>query len=130
MIKNKENLRYFLEEDKKALNYRDKKRPRIFSDEIWRFEIALRKTEYYLNVYGDHSIPYIMSKLYFKHISLKLGFSIGLNVFGPGLSIAHYGTIIVNGKAKVGSNCRIHADTLIGARGGYQDTLLLGITVI
>lgn len=37
----------------------------------------------------------------------KLGFSIGLNVFGPGLSIAHYGCIVVNSGARIGTNCRI-----------------------
>ena len=43
-----------------------------------------------------------------------MGFTIPKNVFGPGLSIAHYGTIIVNPRAKVGKNCRIHASTNIG----------------
>jgi Serine acetyltransferase len=37
-----------------------------------------------------------------------MGFSIPPNVFGPGLSIAHPGTIIVNGYVSVGENCRIH----------------------
>ena len=45
----------------------------------------------------------------------KLGFSISENVFDQGLSIAHYGTIIVNPSVKVGKNCRIHAGVNIGA---------------
>ena len=45
----------------------------------------------------------------------KLGFSISENVFDEGLSIAHYGTIIVNPSVKVGKNCRIHAGVNIGA---------------
>jgi len=51
---------------------------------------------------------------------MKLGFSIPLNVFGPGLGIAHYGTIVVNGNAKVGANCRIHIAVNIGANGGKE----------
>lgn len=45
---------------------------------------------------------------------MKFNFSIPINVFGPGLCICHVGTLIVNGNAKVGSNCRIHAGVNIG----------------
>lgn len=48
MIKSKEDLFYYLECDKKALQI-SHKRPRLFTDEIWRYEIALRKMEYYTN---------------------------------------------------------------------------------
>ena len=48
MIKSKEDLLYYLECDKKALQI-SHKRPRLFTDEIWRYEIALRKLEYYTN---------------------------------------------------------------------------------
>lgn len=118
MITNKQEYLYYLLVDQRALNYSGKKRPRFFSDEIWKFERLLRKTEYHLNVHGSHSIRYIISKAQFKYMSMKLGFSISLNTFGPGLSIGHYGTIVVNGKASVGANCRIQTDTLIGG-GGY-----------
>lgn len=57
---------------------------------------------------------------YYK-LGVQLGFSIPLNVFGPGLSIAHRGTIIVNKNASIGKNCRIHADTNIGSN--REDTL-------
>lgn len=45
----------------------------------------------------------------------KLGFSIPVNVFGPGLSLAHAGTVVVNKSAKVGRNCRLHVCVNIGA---------------
>ena len=38
-----------------------------------------------------------------------------------GLSIAHTGTIVVNGFAKIGKNCRIHVDVNIGTQYGYED---------
>lgn len=44
----------------------------------------------------------------------RLGFEIPRGVFGPGLSIAHHGTITVNGEAVVGHNCRIDTQTTIG----------------
>jgi serine O-acetyltransferase len=50
----------------------------------------------------------------YEHLSMKLGFTIPLNVFGPGLSIAHRGTIVVNSGTKVGANCRLHVCVNIG----------------
>jgi serine O-acetyltransferase len=47
--------------------------------------------------------------------SIHLGFTIPLNVFGPGLCIAHRGTIVINKDTRVGENCRIHACTNIGS---------------
>ena len=49
-----------------------------------------------------------------------LNFSIPINVFGPGLSIAHYGTIVVNQNSKIGKNCRIHENVTIGSTGGEE----------
>lgn len=36
------------------------------------------------------------------------------NNFGPGVCFAHYGTLVVNKKARIGSNCRIHVCVNIG----------------
>ena len=54
------------------------------------------------------------------------GFSIPINCFGPGLSIAHYGTIVVNDTAKVGKNCRIHEGVTIGATGKNGQAAIIG----
>ena len=53
-------------------------------------------------------------------LSVKLGFSIPHNIFGPGLAIVHYGTIVISPKCKIGKNCRIHAGVNIGAYGGEE----------
>ena len=122
IIQSKKDYVYFLAVDKIALNI-TKKRPNPFYDEIWKFERLLRKSEYYQNCKKD-----MLSKSYGKYIqyqthklSLKLGFRIPTNVFGPGLSIAHYGPIIVNVGAKVGCNCRLHNCITIGTQAGYDD---------
>lgn len=60
---------------------------------------------------------------------MKLGFSIPINVFGPGLSIAHYGTIVVSQYASVGSNCRLHVGVNIGANGGKNCAPTIGDNV-
>ena len=47
-------------------------------------------------------------------MGLTLGFSIPRNVFGPGLSLAHRGPIVVNDEVRVGENCRISHCVTIG----------------
>lgn len=49
MIKSKEDLIRYLDCDKNALNI-TRSKPRLIGDEIWKYEIALRKREYYTNV--------------------------------------------------------------------------------
>ena len=60
----------------------------------------------------------LIEKFRFHQLSLRLGFSIPINVFGPGLAIVHYGTIVVSNGAKIGANCRIHEGVTIGATNG------------
>ena len=43
------------------------------------------------------------------------------NTCGPGLSLPHRGTIVINGAAKIGANCRIHVDVNIGTAKGFND---------
>ena len=53
MIKTKINLKYFLECDRIALGEKAKK-PSIFGDEIWKFQICMRKLNYYKNHWGGY----------------------------------------------------------------------------
>lgn len=62
-------------------------------------------------------------------MQFKLGYSIPLNVFGPGLSIAHHGTIVVAQEAHIGANCRIHEGVTIGATNGTSDAAHIGNNV-
>ncbi|WBA07860.1 serine O-acetyltransferase [Salinivibrio kushneri] len=110
MIKNKNDLVVYLKRDKEALGAKGLKS--YFFNNIWRFQRALRKHEYH------HNRKSLLRYYYkYKHNKLgeKLGFTIPINCFGKGLSIAHYGTICVNGKARIGDNCRIHVCVNIGA---------------
>lgn len=119
MIIDKKSYKYYLEEDRKALNY-NRKYPRFYSDDIWKFQRILRRLEYKTNTAKNliQKLECIFLKFIFNKKSKSLGFSIPINVFGPGLSIAHYGTIVVNGRAKVGSNCRIQTCVVIGGKVG------------
>lgn len=120
MIENKADLKRFLEQDKKMLMIpSNQKFPRPFYDEVWKFQIALRKAEYAVNCKkGLINLPYrLWRKLMFHRISVKLGFSIPLNVIDEGLSIAHYGVLVINSNAKIGKNCRIQEGVTIGSSG-------------
>lgn len=122
MITSRDEYKFYLEADRLALG-KKRKRPRIIGDEVWVFQRLLRELEYYKNCKKS-----ILLKPYYYYLGLKfhlmsilLGFSIPLNVFGPGLSIGHRGTIVVNYNAKIGSNCRIHVDVSIGTKAGYEN---------
>ena len=130
MISNKRELKQYLKQDKMALGI-ERKRPKIFGDEIWKFQIIYRKYEYLRNnAKKIYNFPIL---LYYKYIfekkSIKLGFSIPINVFGPGLSIAHYGTIVINGNAKIGKNCRIQENVTIGSTNGSNNAPIIGDNV-
>lgn len=50
MIKDKNDLRIYLDADKKALGISGD-RPPVLGMEVWKFQIALRNYEYYYNRY-------------------------------------------------------------------------------
>ena len=128
MIKSKTDYKNYILEDKKALHVpSNRKSPRPFLDSIWRYEIRLRKCEYYKNVSGFmHKFLYAWH--YFRLLKLgeRLGILIDPNVFGPGLCIAHYSGIIVNSNARVGANCNIQSGVCIGATGGSKEAPVIG----
>ncbi|GFD84059.1 serine acetyltransferase [Alteromonas sp. KUL150] len=115
MIKSKHEYLHYLTQDRKALNVEPSLK-NLLTHDIWRFQVALRKLEFRKNtaktLFGKAYAMWLQLKV--RRLGRKLGFSIPANVFGPGLSIAHAGTIVVNGKCKVGANCRIHVCVNIG----------------
>lgn len=117
MIKNKKDYLYYIKCDREARGYIRKKYFGIRGEiPVYKFQLLMRKVEYYNNCKHD-----FFSRLYlyvlkykYKKQQIKYGFSIPINTFGPGLYIQHRGTICVNGSAKIGCNCRINVDVNIG----------------
>lgn len=56
-----------------------------------------------------------------NRLGSRLGFIISAGCFGEGLKLEHFGSVIVNPKAKIGKNCIIHGNCCIGSDGGYPD---------
>lgn len=125
MISSREELEYYLNCDRIALGKKSDK-PSFFGDEVWKYQICMRKLSYY------EKRGRIMRWYYrFKYhtLSIKLGFSIPHDVIGPGLAIVHYGTIVISSGCKIGANCRIHVGVNIGANGGGDKSATIGDNV-
>ncbi|MDN3715953.1 serine O-acetyltransferase [Vibrio breoganii] len=82
-----------------------------FRNDIWAFIYSLRFLE--CNSFRLSPI-YIYHRIRFRTLSKKLSFSIPLNTCGPGLYLPHYGTIVINKNARIGSNCTIQTGVVIG----------------
>ena len=123
MIASRDELQAVLAQDARA-NNRATVRPRPFrsGEEIWLFLRLLRRLEYYSSFSGWKRrlwLPWVLwTRLRFKRLSVRLNYTIPLNVCGPGLSLAHVGTIVISNRARVGANCRIHEGVTIGATNG------------
>ncbi|MCH5258204.1 MAG: serine acetyltransferase [Lachnospiraceae bacterium] len=128
MIDSRETLKRYLEQDRLALGRKQDKRPRLYGDEIWKFEILLRKVEYYINCRSGifASVLTAYYKFRFHRISVKLGFSIPPNVFAEGLAIPHYGNIVVHANTRAGKNCRLQEGVNIGATNGSHEAAVIG----
>lgn len=125
MINSKKELKYYIEEDAKAV---------CFAKGITRkFTIALRKLEFYTSMKGiakyRYYLPLVYWKCRFHRLSILCGFSIPLNTFGPGLALPHYGSIVVNSRVKAGKNCRILTDVTIGATNHSAEAPVIGDNV-
>ncbi len=116
-INSKQGLRFYLEADRLALGRKSNTATRRITDAlgitslIWRYLRFLRTAEYVHNckkpsIYKLTIEKYLAFRL--QRLGLTLGFNIPLNVFGPGLRIVHFGTIIVNSNAHIGANCELH----------------------
>lgn len=123
-----------------AINYKsqnsgwlDRLKYNIFSDPIseqkyiWLYINALRHVEYYeatsLNIINKLLLLWWLRKLRkYSHIT---GFQIPPNVCGEGLTIYHWGPIIINYATRIGKNCTLYPGVLIGHKmpGGGAATI-------
>lgn len=116
MIKNKVDLKFYLEQDKKAMCIPKEKTIPGYGDELWRYTIILRHAEYYSNCYKtwwDRVKLSLYSKLHHFY-GMWLGFEIPINTFEYGLKLNHSGPIIVHPDARIGPFCDIHVGVNIG----------------
>lgn len=78
----------------------------------------LRFCQYYKHISGfSNKLIFLYHRHRYQKLGERLGFSIGYNVFGYGLHIPHYGTIVVNNQCKIGNYCVLHTSVCIGGKG-------------
>lgn len=131
-IESRSDLNFFLQRDYWANDFdnsdiRSRIKQFLSPNPIISFLHALREAEYYTNCGGG--ICRIFWRLRLKRLSIKTGIQISVNTCGPGLSLPHYGNIIINSNASIGANCRIHVGVNIGASGGRKDAPQIGDNV-
>ena len=100
MICNMDDLKFYIYADLRSSGQRLSigswiKRP------VLRFTVLMRVLEYCINTQKPRLL-YLLLLLWFRRLSLKLGFSVGPNVFGPGVAIIHHGLRIINPATRSG----------------------------
>lgn len=126
MITSKRELKEYIDADLRSigiypLSLKQKISGWLFGPCRWRMQVKLRRLEYYINTHPKHSGPvYEFRNKMFERYCRKLACELYPNVFGPGLCINHSEAVVVNGFARVGSNCRINAGVNIGSFGRYD----------
>lgn len=83
------------------------------------YQRLLRRVEYWNSKSGAFSrLVATIAKFRLQRLSVRTGLSFPPGVAAEGLSIAHYGSIVVNSRARIGKYCRIHSATNIGVANG------------
>lgn len=128
MIKNKEDLYYYLSEDLKRFGgHKPGLKDWFIKNEsffIFNFIKHLRYVEYYSNIGKKRSIGYLWHFICYKRLSYNLHFIIYPNTIGPGLRIFHVGSFIhVGPKVKIGANCTLSPGCVFGNKTEVVDDL-------
>lgn len=120
MINSKKELSFYLKADRMmnrgtfVYSFKYRLIHWIYPDYIMSYLEAMRKYSYYRHVNSMLKYYYYYK---YKKLGLKLGFSIGYDVFGYGLVIPHYGTIVVGNSNKIGNYAVLHTSTCISDNG-------------
>jgi serine O-acetyltransferase len=82
----------------------------------FRYMFFYRKTnDYFRRRGGLNRLVYLLYKLVLEHYGMKYGFDIGVGAeIGSGLYINHFGTVMINPDAKLGSNINIAPGVTLG----------------
>ncbi|SCZ79711.1 serine acetyltransferase [Pseudobutyrivibrio xylanivorans] len=84
---------------------------------LYNYMKQLRKVEYYCD---KNKLLFEFYQRRKNKLGAKLGITIWHNCTAEGLRIWHYGSVVVNGHAKVGKNCQLHGENCIGNKGSFD----------
>lgn len=118
---------------KEYKRYRSIERPKrslrniIAPNETDKFLKWLRITELCCN--GWRRLFFLIAYLKYRRLSLLTGISIPKNTCKEGLTLYHFGSIVVNPACRIGRNCCIMNNVNIGANGGSLKAPRIGDNV-
>lgn len=90
------------------------------------FVRRLRQAEFARRLVAESKLfmfVYLVSRFRYQLLCARYGATVPLDVFGPGFSLAHVGTVTINSDSIVGKNCRLHPGVTIGAIGDRSPTI-------
>lgn len=123
MIKTKSDLKYYLKEDFKnspLIDFLPRVKNILFSTPIniqiiqYKYLYYLRKAEYAINT--KSTFKKLIYLYHLRQLSYKTGFQIPPNVLGPGVTLFHFGMIVINGKVRIGRNAKFQPNVVIGKK--------------
>jgi len=123
MIRSKKELDFYIQADRMMnLGYFKPTLMQRIKNVVWpnrvmSFLYLMRKCQYHNKPDILNRIAYICYKRRYNRLALRLGFTIGPDVFGYGLVIPHYGTIIVGPSNTAGNYCVLNAPLCISDNG-------------
>jgi serine O-acetyltransferase len=118
-IATRDDLALFLRLDLLAHNHRRWRPWDRIAKPTLHYQRVLRIVEYLSTLHDPLGrAVWLVMRIRLARLSVRTGLSIPPGVFAPGLSVAHYGSVVVNDKARVGPFCRLHSATNIGEAGG------------
>lgn len=143
MINSKKTLHTYIKED--GLNYplrnsgwlrriRNNIGVTPISDQryIWLYIKTMRYLEYYMN--KKQKCWDVLFRLYYNHklrkYAYKTGFQIPPNTIGKGLTIWHWGPIIINENARIGDNATIQTGVIVGHKKAGEGCPIIGDNVV
>lgn len=96
---------------------------------IYKWQVALRKEEYYLAL-QKHNNLFLPLVFFYRRRKNKLGRALGFDipagVIEPGLHIWHASPVVINPYAKIGKNATIVGNLCVGSNKGDQAAARIG----
>lgn len=129
-IKSKKDYKRFIRTECPKLQGSARIKEWFFPTETRSFLKSLRRMEYHYNTSGLwHKVLFLFAYKRYLHMSLKTGISIPKNTCGEGLTLYHYGSIVINAACRIGRNCCIMNNVNIGANQGSVKAPQIGNNV-
>lgn len=98
----------------------------------WKYIKALRYVEFFDIVRKENILflpLYLLALKRLRKYSYITGFQIPPHICGKGLTIWHWGSIIINPAAKIGENCTLYPGVLIGHKTPGDGAAVIGNNV-